>query len=106
MALYSGYHYAIHSEFIHGYLVVFLACFFMICSSSNHASCLLRPDDLGKDICSLCFRSYLSILPVHPKGGGPEGTRVVTSYVDMVPEYAGSLGYEGYPRFDWGIPRW
>ena len=61
---------------------------------------MLRPDDLGKDIGSLCFRAYLSILPVHPKGGGPEGARLVTSYAGMVPEHAGSFGYDGAPRFD------
>ena len=66
---------------------------------------MLRPDDLGKDIGSLCFRACLSILPVHPKGGGPGGARVVTSYVGMVPGYAGSLEYDGAPRFDWDRPR-
>ena len=30
---------------------------------------------------------------------------VVTSYTDMVPGYAGSLGYEGAPQFDWGRPQ-
>ena len=64
---------------------------------------MLRPDDLGKDIGSLCFRACLSILSLHPKGGGPGGARVVTSYAGMVPGYAGSLGYDGAPRFDWGI---
>ena len=66
---------------------------------------MLRPDDLGKDIGSLCFRAYLSILPVHPKGGGPEGARVVISYAGMVPGYAGSLGYDGAPRFYWDRPQ-
>jgi hypothetical protein len=61
---------------------------------------LLRPDDLGKDIGSLCFRASLSILPVHPKGGGPGGARVVTSYAGMVPGYAGSFGYDSAPRCD------
>ena len=66
---------------------------------------MLRPDDLGKDISSLCFRACLSILPVHPKGGGPGGAKVVTSYAGMVPGYAGSLGYDGAPRSDWGRPQ-
>ena len=105
MALYSDYRYAIHSEFIHGYLVVFLACFSKICSSSNHASCLLRPDDLGKDIYSLCFQACFSILPIHPKGGGHGGARVVTSYAGMVPGYVGSFGYDCAPRCDWGRPQ-
>ena len=78
MALYSDIHYAINTEFIHGCLAKFLACFAMICSSSSCISCLPRPNDLGKDIGSLCFRDCLSILPVHPKGGGPGGAKVVT----------------------------
>ena len=85
MALYSDYRYAI--QFVHGYLPMFLACFAMIHSSSSYTSCLLRPDDLGKDIGSLCFRACLSILPVHPKGRGPGGAKVVTSYAGMVPGY-------------------
>ena len=52
----------------------------------SYASRLLRPDDLSKDIGSLCFRACLSILPVHLKGGGPGGPRVVTSYAGMVPD--------------------
>ena len=42
--------------------------------------------------------AYLSFLPVHPKGGGPGGAKVVTSY-------AGSLRYDGAPWFDWGRPQ-
>ena len=77
----------------------------MICSSSSCISCLLRSDYLGKDIGSLCFRACLSILPIHPKGGGPGDARVVTSYAGMVPEYAGSFGYDGAPQCDWGRPQ-
>ena len=51
------------------------------------------------------FRACLSILPVHPKGGGPGGAEAVTSYAGMVPGYVGSLGYDGAPRFDWGRPQ-
>ena len=69
MALYSDFRYAIHIEFILGYLAMFLACLALICVLSSYTSCLLRPDDLSKDIGSLCFRAYLSILPVHPKDG-------------------------------------
>ena len=79
MALYSNICYAIHSEFVLGYLSMFLACLALICALSSYTSCLLRPDDLGKDFGSLCFRTYLIILPVHPKGGGPGGAKVVTS---------------------------
>ena len=105
MTLYSDFLYAIHIEFILGYLAMFLACLALISALSGYISCMLRPDDLGKDISSLCFRACLSILPVHPKGGGTGGARVVTSYAGMVPRYAGSFGYDGAPRCDWGRPR-
>ena len=72
MALYSDYHYAIHTEFILGYLAMFLACLALTYALSSYTSCLLRPDDLGKDIGSLCFRlilaSYLSIRRVGDTG--------------------------------------
>ena len=97
MALYSDFRYAIHSEFVLGYLAMFVACLALIYALLSYTSCLLRPDDLSKDIGSLCFRACLSILPVHPKGGGPGGARVVTSYAGMVPGYAGSFGYDGPP---------
>ena len=71
MALYSDFRYAIYSEYILGYLAMFIACLALICALLSYTSCLLRPDDLGKDIGLLCFRAYLSILPVHPKGGVP-----------------------------------
>ena len=104
MALYSDSRYAIHIEFVLGYLAMFVACLALIYALSSYTSCLLRPDDLGKDIGLLCFRACLSILPIHPKGGRPGGARVVTSYAGMVPEYAGSFGYDGAPRYDWGRP--
>ena len=105
MALYSDIRYAIHTKFVHGYLVMFLACSAMICSSSSCISCLLRPDDLGKDIGSLCFRACLSVLPVHPKGGGPGGARVVNSYAGVGQRYTGSLRYDGASWCDWGRPQ-
>ena len=95
MAFYSDCRYSFHTEFVHGYLAMFLACFAMMGLSSSRASCLLRLDDLGKDINLLCFQACLSVLPVHPKGGGPGGARVVTSYASMGLGYAGSLGYDG-----------
>ena len=55
MALYSDSRYAIHTEFVLGYLAMFLACLALIYTLSSYSSCLLRPDDLGKDIGSLCF---------------------------------------------------
>ena len=100
MALYSDYHYGILKDFILSYLAMFLVYLAKFCSSSSCISCLRRPDDLGKDIGSLCFRaclaSYLSIW----EGGGPGGARVVTSYAGMVLGYAGSLRYDGAPWFD------
>ena len=106
MALYSDFLYANHSEFVLGYLAMFVACLALISTLPSYISCMLRPDDLGKDISLLCFRACLSILPVHPKGGGPGGAKVVTSYAGMVPGYAGSLGYDGAPRLDWVDRRW
>ena len=100
MALYSDFRYAIYIEFVLGYLAMFVACLAFICALPSYSSYMLRTDDLGKDIGSLCFRACLSILPVHPKGGGPGGARVVTSYADMVPGYAGSFRYDGAPRCD------
>jgi len=97
MALYSDFLYVNYSGFVLGYLAMFVACLALSCALSSYSSCMLRPDDLGKDIGSLCFRACLSILPVHPKGGGPGGARVVTSYAGMVPGYAGSFGYDGPP---------
>ena len=69
MALYSDFHYAIHSEFVLGYLALFVACLALISALPSYSSSMLRPDDLGKDIGLLCFRACLSILHVHPKGG-------------------------------------
>jgi hypothetical protein len=63
---------------------------------------MVRPDDLGTDIGSLCFRSFSSVLLVHPKGGRPRDARVVTSYTGVVLEYAKSFGYDRAPRCDWG----
>ena len=39
---------------------------------------MVRPDDPGMDIGSLCFQAYSSVLLVHPKGGRPEDARLVT----------------------------
>ena len=72
MALYFDFLNAIHSEFVLGYLAMFVACLALINVLSSYSRCMLRPDDLGKDIGLSCFWACLSILPVHPKGGGPE----------------------------------
>ena len=92
-------------SFVLGYLAMFVACLALISALPSYTSCMLRPDDLVKDIGLLCFRACLSILPVHPKGGGPGGARVVTSYAGMVPGFVGSFGYDGAPRCDWGRPQ-
>ena len=65
MALYSDFRYAIHIEFVLGYLAMFVASLALISVYPSYSSCMLRPDDLGQDIGSLAFRlalaSYLSI---------------------------------------------
>ena len=66
----------------------------------SYISCLLRPDDLCKDIGSLCLWACLSILLVHPKVGRPGGARIVTSYTRVVLGYVGSFGYDGAPWID------
>ena len=104
MALYPDCRYAFHIDLVHGYLAILIACFAMIYLSISYLSCLLRPDDPGKDISSLCFRACLCVLPVHPKGRGPGGARVVTSYAGVVPGYVGSFGYDSAPWCDWGRP--
>ena len=72
MALYFDFRYAIHIDFILGYLAMFVACLAFICALLSYSSYMLRPDDLGKDIVSLCFRaslaSYLSIRRVGDPG--------------------------------------
>ena len=68
----------------------------------SYAKVLVRPDDPGTDRGSMCFRACSSVLLVHPKGGRPGGTRVVTSYTSVVLGYAGSFGYDRAPRCDWG----
>ena len=50
------------------------------------------------------FGLALVFLLVHPKGGRPGDTRVVTSYTSVVLGYAGSFGYDHAPWCDWG--RW
>ena len=76
----------------------------MLSSFMSYAKVLVRPDDPGMDRGSMCFRACSSVLLVHPKGGRPGGTRVVTSYTSVVLGYVGSFGYDRTPRCDWG--RW
>ena len=84
--------YYLDSLSIHALLSSFMSC----------ATDLVRPDDPSTDRGLLCFRACSSVLLVHPKGGRPWGTRVVTSYTSVVLGYAGSFGYDHAPRCDWG----
>ena len=68
----------------------------------SYAKDMVRPDDPGTDIGSLCFRACSSVLLVHPKGGRPRDARVVTSYTGVVLGYTGSFGYDHASRCDWG----
>ena len=63
---------------------------------------MVRQDDSGTDIGSLCFRACSSVLLVDPKGGRPGDARVVTSYTGVLLGYAESFGYDCAPRCDWG----
>ena len=74
----------------------------MLSSFISYATVLVRPNDPDTDRGSLCFRACSSVLVIHPKGGRPGGTRVVTSYTSVVLGYAGSFGYDRAPRCDWG----
>ena len=68
----------------------------------SYAKYMVRPDNPGMDIGSLCFRARSSVLLVHPKGGSPGDARAVISYTGVVLGYAGSFGYDHAPRCDWG----
>ena len=63
----------------------------MLSSFISYAKVLVRLDDPGMDSGSLCFRACSSVLLIHPKGGRPGGTRVVTSYMSVVLGYARSF---------------
>ena len=74
----------------------------MLRSFISYATVLVRSDDPGTDRGSLCFQACSSVSLVHPKGGRPGGTRVVTSYTSVVLGYVGSFGYDRAPWCDWG----
>ena len=106
MALYSICQHSIHNiEFCHGCYAISIVYQSMLWLFMSYAKDMVRPDDLGTDISSSCFRARSSILLVHPKGGRPGDARVVTSYTGVVVGYAGSFGYDRAPRCDWGTPR-
>jgi len=73
VAMYSDCRYAFHTELVHGCLAIWIACLAMFCLFISYLGCLLRPDDLGKDVGLLCFRACLSVLLVHPKGWETRG---------------------------------
>jgi len=103
MALYPTCQTSIHNiEFCHGCFTILIVYQSMLRSFISYATVLVRLDDPGMDRGSLCFRACSSVLLVHPKGGRPGGTRVVTSHMSMVLGYAESFGYYSATRCDCG----
>ena len=99
MALYSFCQYSIHNiELDHGCYVISIVYQSMLHFIMSCVTNMVRLDDPGMDNGSLCFRACSSVLLVHPKGGRPGDARVVTSYMGVVLEYAGSSGYSHAPR--------
>jgi hypothetical protein len=99
MALYSTCQYLFHNaKLSHGCYDILIVYHTMPCSSISYALYVVRPDVLSKDIGSLCLWACLSALLVHPKGGRLGGARVVSSYMGVLPGYAGSFGYDPTPR--------
>src|SRR6185312_6425370 len=85
MALYPTSQTSIYNiEFCYGCFTILIVYQSMLRSFIRYATVLVRPDDPGTDRGLLCFRACSSVLLVHPKGGRPGGTRVVTSYKSMV----------------------
>ena len=79
MALYLTCQYSIYNiELCHGFFTILIAYQSMLSSFMSCVTDMVRPDDLGTDIGSLCFRACSSVLLVHPKGGRPGDARVVT----------------------------
>ena len=99
MALYPTCQTFIHNIVIcHGCFTILIVYQSMLSSFMSCATDLVRPDDLGTDSGSLCFRACSSVLLVHPKGGRPRDARVVTSYTSVVLGYTRSLEYDRAPR--------
>ena len=92
MALYLTCQTFIHNiEICHGCFAILIVYQFMLSSVMSYAKFLVRPDDPGTDMCSLCFRACSSVLLVHPKGERPGDARVATSCMSMVLGYARSF---------------
>ena len=102
MTLYPICQTSIHNiELCHGCFTILIVYQSMLSSFMSYAEVLVRPDDPGTDRGSMCFRACSSVLLVHPKGGRPGDARVVTSCMSVVLGYAGSIGYDRAPQFDW-----
>jgi len=72
MTLYSTCHLSIHYiELCHGCYVISIVCQSMLRFIMSYAKDMVRLDDPGTDISSLCFWACFSVLLVHPKGGRP-----------------------------------
>jgi len=98
MFLYSTCQHSIHNiEFAHGCYAILIVYQSMLWFIMSYAKDMVRPDDLGTDIGSLCFQACPNSLLVQPKGWSPGGARVVTSYIGVVLGYAGSFGYDRAP---------
>ena len=103
MALYSICQHSIHNiELCHDFFTILTVYQSMLWLFMSCATDMVRPDDLGTNIGSLCFQACSSVLLVHSKGGRPGDARVVTSCTSVVVGYAGSIGYDCAPRCDWG----
>ena len=103
MASYSTCQLLIHNiELYYGCFTILIVYQSMLSSFMSYAKVMVRPDDPGTDRGSLCFRACSSVLLVHPKGGRPGDTRIVTSCTSVVLGYAGSFGYDRAPLCDWG----
>src|SRR6185312_8920948 len=103
MALYSFCQYSINNiDLDHGCYAILIVYQSMLMFIMSCVTNMVRPDVCGLDNGSLCFRAYSSALLGHPKGGSPEGIRVVTSYTSVVLGYAGFSGYSRAPRYKRG----
>ena len=72
MALYSIYQNSIHNiELFHDCYAISIVYQSMLWSFMSYAKDVVRPDDPGMNIDSLCFQACSSILLVHLKGGRP-----------------------------------
>ena len=103
MALHYFCQYSIHSiELDHGCYAISIVYQSMILIIMICVMNIVMLDDPGMDTGLLCLWACSSVMLVHPEGGSPKDSGVVTSYMSVVLEYVGSFGYDHAPRFDWG----